>query len=556
MIGKKAVKELMTIIVLSVFLFNSSITLFAADEKVTLQVDDTSIEIGSSLQLTLSIFGGLEVQDIGIEGLENFEVVSTSQSSSTQMVNGVSSSKVEYHVELMPKSIGAFTLKAIINQDKDKIESNQVEVTVKEQNTSLENESEDVFIKASLSKENSYFGEKVLLSYELYTRYNVEDYGFTDEFTMNGLIALELPEEQLQSNFVTINGNKYLRYDVKKLLLTPTSTGMIIIPSFNFQVNISTGDFFSSSKPMYLKTEELNLMVDSVPTAGKPTDFSGLVGTMDLKASYDKKEIEYGEAVTLSVLLTGSVDLDIVDNLYDDNQKDVTLYETQKDVSLSTVDGQYVYSKEYEIIIVPKEVGDITLNAVKLNYFNTETNAYEYLEIPSEVIHINGSINGDSQKNQGTQVDTANAENGATPILISQVSYNDTQKDELVIRINKKSALLVIASIIGLIGLLLFIRKIRDERLKDEFLRTLKKKLKKSHTEVEIFNILNEYVDYKCKMNIKSHTQKDILQVFDQEKNYNGMSDLLKYFGHDKYYKQENVKELKERMAIVLNQSM
>ena len=57
--------------------------------------------------------------------------------------------------------------------------------------------------------------------------------------------------------------------------------------------------FFESSRPYYLETEPAELKVNSLPTANKPNDFSGLVGNLNITSNYGKQQIDIKDSLTL-----------------------------------------------------------------------------------------------------------------------------------------------------------------------------------------------------------------------------------------------------------------
>ena len=141
---------------------------------------------------------------------------------------------------------------------------------------------------------------------------------------------------------------------MRQIYLSPIKAGTYTIPEYNFQANISTGrGFFSSSEPKYFKTEAKQLTVKTLPE-NKPSDFSGLVGTLNLQSEYSRQEVPYGDSLTLKVTASGNCDLSALDKIAKNGIPDFTVYETAKDTQESIVDNKYLAQKEFEIILVPE----------------------------------------------------------------------------------------------------------------------------------------------------------------------------------------------------------
>ena len=224
--------------------------------------------------------------------------------------------KKELFYIIMPKQTGQFALQAAIEHNGQTYLTNELTVNVSESAGSSEEEAEDLFIKTVISQTKLVPGQKAVLTYELYSRYNIENFGFLDSITLDGFIASDTPEDQLQAGYVYINSNKYVKYEARQLVISALKPGTFTLPAYNFQVNVSTGDFFSSSKPVYLQTDPLELTVNPLPN--QPADFSGVIGKLNLDSGYSRQELNYGDSITLRVTASGSCNLDSLNTIFKD----------------------------------------------------------------------------------------------------------------------------------------------------------------------------------------------------------------------------------------------
>ena len=62
---------------------------------------------------------------------------------------------------------------------------------------------------------------------------------------------------------------------------------------------------FSSSRPLTLTTDPIDLHVNALPRAGKPTDFTGLVGTFQMTSTLEPASLKAGESATLTIQVKG-----------------------------------------------------------------------------------------------------------------------------------------------------------------------------------------------------------------------------------------------------------
>ena len=206
------------------------------------------------------------------------------------------------------------------------------------------------------------------------------------------------------------------------MYLSPIKAGTYSIPAFKFQANVSTGNFFSSSRPVYMQTDAKEVNVKPLPENNKPADFSGIVGSLNVDAKYSKQEIDLKESLALNVTLSGDCSLDSVKKIINGSIPGFSVYETEKTVEESIVDNKYNAKKEFEIILVPERNGDIKIEPVYIPFFNPKSGKYEKAEIPGTTIKVNGDM---PQSQVQTQSDTnGGSYSGPAEIIkIDQISY-------------------------------------------------------------------------------------------------------------------------------------
>lgn len=107
---------------------------------------------------------------------EGFAVLSgPMRSIQTSIINGVRSSSIAYVYELQTNKLGKFTIgSASIVADNRLLKTNPVSIEVLRAEPVSESERE-IFILASLDKEDVYVGEQCILSYKLFTRVSIDN---------------------------------------------------------------------------------------------------------------------------------------------------------------------------------------------------------------------------------------------------------------------------------------------------------------------------------------------------------------------------------------------
>ncbi|GMQ55894.1 hypothetical protein AN1V17_02860 [Vallitalea sediminicola] len=539
-------------LITTLILFVEGSVLAKKDAEFRLDIDSLNLEEGVSTNLVFSIINANGCKDLVIDGLDNFDVLSTNQSTSTRIINGDATSQIDVNYILMPKKAGKFTLQGSINYKGDTRKTNTLEVNVREKNDDVNKEEiKNLFLKTLISDDEIYFGQKIGLTYELYSRYNIVKYGFVDQIGFDDFIVNEVSDDDLKGNFVIVDGNKYVKYEAKKMYLSPIKTGKVTIPSYKFQANIATEDFFNSSKPVYLGTTEKELTIKPLPEDNKPDDFSGLVGDLKIEANYNKNQLEYGDSLTLNVTASGNCNLEILDKIIKDELPGFSVYETVKGMEESIENNQYKAKKEFEIILVPEKNGDIEIEPIYLSYFDTVSETYKRTEIPGTTITVNGEMPENQQPNQGNKIDS-NKNVATEKVKITQVSYNADDKDYVTLKFSKSHLLIALIVLIVLIVLVLVLLIIRAYTKKqDKELNNIYKRLKSTDKENDLYNLLNDMIKHHYDISLKANSKDYIKNMIKDYEVADLVVEVTNYMetkkngdNRDNKYLKEKIKEI------------
>ncbi len=506
MIGRKTAFILAFI---TTMFFLPNLNAFAAETQFQLTIDNQELEMGTSANLVLSMVNADNAKPENIKGLEDFDVLSSNPTYSTQIINGNSTSQTDINYIIMPKKTGDFTLEGSIKYKGKIYKTNKLTIKVVQAAKADETsgEKKDVFVKTNISGQKIYFGQKVALAYELYTRYNIDGCSFTDKVSFNGFISKEVSQNKLSSNIVNLGGTQYAKYEVKKVFLSSVKPGEYSIPAYHLQVNVNTDNsFFGNTQPVYVQTEPIKLTVMPLPQKNKPADFSGIVGKLNVEAQYDKQKINAGDSLTLHVKASGNCNLDDLTKIVKKGIPGFTVYETEKKFEENLDNNQYTAQKEFDVILVPEKSGDIKIAPIYIPYFNPQSGNYEEAKIPGAAITVNGKLQ--QSASPGTQTDLP-----AETVKINQVSYNTPHDGSyLTIQFKKDNLYVVLAVLIILLvlaGFLIWILKLstRQDRKLKEMLRALEKTADKR----DLYNIFSEMMKYSLNISLKASSRKAIV---------------------------------------------
>jgi hypothetical protein len=133
--------------------------------------------------------------------------------------------------------------------------------------------------------------------------------------------------------------------------------------------------FFRQMTPREAYTASDPVMVDvqPLPTDGKPASFSGAVGDFSIMAAVDKTEVRANEAVTLTVKIEGKGNVAAIGQPKAKWPDNVELYDSKGSAKASKAG---VGEKDFEILLIPRVPGQVTLPSLEFSYFDPAKKQY------------------------------------------------------------------------------------------------------------------------------------------------------------------------------------
>jgi len=386
----------------------------------------------------------VEVEDLRIAELsEFFEILygpSTSMSSSTTIVNGKYQSNTSYGFTyvLRPKKTGTFTIPAAtatINGSKYRSnslsikvlpsdqqgsgtqaqqKSSTVESSSQEGGTSQSVSNDQIFIRAIPSKTQVVEQEGLLVTYKIYTRVEIAGMQNPKFPEFKGFMAqeIEVPQNR-QWDLENYNGSNYQTTILKQTVLYPRETGTLNIDkgSFDLIVRVKNknprtrsifDDFFETysevKKTVYCNSVKIN--VSPMP-AGKPANFSGVTGNLNMTSSISSQKVKANEAVTIRIKISGSGNMKMIPTPELTFPADFDAYDPKVENAFKTTTSGVSGSKSIEYLFIPRFPGTFEIPAASLSYYDLSTRKYKTLSTPSYILEVgkgDGSVTNISGK--------------------------------------------------------------------------------------------------------------------------------------------------------------
>lgn len=397
------------------------------------------VAVGEQFRLIFSV--NAQANGFKAPAIKDFTILSgpnQSSSSSMQIINNQVTRSVEYSYTYLLEATeeGTFTVgSASVNVEGKTYQSNPVTIKVAKGNpqqqrqspgsgqTGPEISSKNLFVKASVSKNNPYQGEQVIITYRIYTRIPVSEYSVTKTPSLTGFWTENLLKENSPLNQYreTVNGAEYVVAEFKKDALFAQKSGKLTIEPLQLDVVAQlekqrrrSGDpfddffndsFFGSNYQNVRKTlhsNSITLNVKPLPS-NNSADFTGAVGTFRVNATIDKNTVKANDALTLKYTITGKGNLKLIDKPAIAFPPDFEVYEPRIVDNITTNTSGISGSRTFEYLIVPRNHGKFSIKPVSFIYFDLGSGNYRTLRTQQFDITVEKGTGNDSYVRAGAE---------------------------------------------------------------------------------------------------------------------------------------------------------
>jgi hypothetical protein len=411
---------------------------YAEDIKFYASAPNT---VGSGQQFAVTFTVNAAASNFKAPSFKGFSVLSgpnQSSSSSMQIINGKMNQSVSYSFTyyLQAGNEGNYTVApARITVEGKTYESESISIKVvkssqgantqqqqQQQSQTQNNQSggngvsdNDIFLRANVSNASPYLGEQIIVTYKLYTAVGIAQYSINKLSSNKGFWSEDLNKEndkpkQYKEN---IKGKQYIVAEIRKVAFFPQESGKLDINPLEVDViaQIQTqrrktnsifdffDDPFSSSYQNVKKTirsNNITINAKPLPSANKPEDFTGAVGTFTFRSEIDKNELKANEAVNLKFTISGRGNIKLIDKLNVNFPTDFETYDPKIIDNINKSDNGVSGTKTFDYLLIPRNQGVYTIKPVTFTYFDLNKGKYVTLSSPEYTIKVS---KGDGKQN-------------------------------------------------------------------------------------------------------------------------------------------------------------
>ena len=387
----------------------------AAKVNFEAKVSHSRVQLGQRFQITFTVNENGE--KFVPPPFYKFNLLSgPNRSSSMQYVNGKVSRSLSFSYILQAKEVGTFKIggaTVIVNGKEYK--TNPISIEVIKGNANSPNQrnqrsrankkknnlNDYVFVRATVDKKSVYLGEKVSVTYKLFSRLTLTGLNLEKLPSLNGFWTQDIRTiyDEIKLKRERINGVVYQTTELQKSVLYPQRSGELSIDPMEIKVAVQTesnrrrsvfDQIFGSyeTKELVVGSRPIKIQVNPLPQKGRPSDFSGAVGDFQMELTVNKDSVAANEAIDFRLTIKGNGNLPLVSSPDLNFPPDFESYDPEVSNNYKTSYSGAVGSKSFNYLVIPRHSGDFTIEPYRFSYFDLSSNAYKTLSSPNLNIKV------------------------------------------------------------------------------------------------------------------------------------------------------------------------
>ncbi len=406
-------------------------------------VDRNVIEQFSRFQLTITLRGtSLNITSLPqIPELSGMRIDRNSVSESTQMsfVNFKKSEEHSFTYAIQAEQIGRWTIPPItIYNDGQPLSTHTitVEIIAAGDPSSAQdpaNKKVEAFLELSFSKKTAVLGEQIVAEVNVYSKHPIRNFNPINFPSFRGFWAEDftLPQ-RIEPSRKTIGGSTFLVYTIKKTAIFGQRVGTFTIEpcvmEFEIAVPRRTGGFMDNffspfndplgeTVTIRLSPPPENISIGDLPPDA-PLDFSGLVGSFEIKNSLDHDKIKVGEAISYQIEISGQGNIRESILLKNPFPGVFETYDPKISDEIK-IKGELLGGKKViEFIAIPRQEGEYDVAPFSLCYFDPKQKKYVTKTVNKKQLSVSKGAHPAESSPVVSKVDTVRGRSESVDLLI------------------------------------------------------------------------------------------------------------------------------------------
>lgn len=372
------------------------LSLNSAWAVITASVDRTQVNIGQSFNLTLNVPSSSSRPNLQVLN-KDFQIVGTSSSSQTTIINGNINSQNNIIITLVPKNTGKLTIPSItVDNDSSKPISITVSGSSQGEVNGIANKK--LILKTVLDKSTSYIGVPVILSVKLYYAMNLSNLSLSP-FQIEGAdIEKSGAPIQYQSKD---NGRDYQVVE-QRFTITPNRVGKINIPAIQLNGvaanNSMLGLSIVTGQPISVTSNVLSLTIKDTPDNVEPSKWFP-AKSVNVNEDWSEKSasVNIGEPITRTITINAAgIGGNSIPELNFSKVAGVNIYPDKSKPETNNQDGEIKGSKTFKFVYIPTQDGEVKIPEITIPWWDISNNKENKITLSAKSYQVIGKLSTNS----------------------------------------------------------------------------------------------------------------------------------------------------------------
>jgi len=390
-------KTLLLLITLSCLTLNA----IANAANITVSTSRNPVALDDSFHLLYEADSSVDDDPDFSPIYQDFDVLSSSQSTNMRSVNGSWSLKKTWDLAVIAKDIGTFTIPPI-SFGKDTSPAIQIKVSNSTSPNSLAPKGQStvpasIFLESTVDKKTAWVQSQLIYTIRLLRTVSIASASISEPVSSDPDAIIQIVSED---NYQTTR--KGIQYEVfeRRYAIFPQKSGPLKIKPLTFEGRINAtqprtifDQFRMSGQLKRLRSKAVEVQVKTNPTSVNLQDWLPASNLQLIEEwSDDIQNLKAGEPVTRTITIAaeGLTGVQLPDLQFDDING-LKQYPDNSVVENRTSTVGITGLKQIKVALIPTGAGSYTLPEIKLQWWNTKTNKKELASIPQAFLTVTGS---------------------------------------------------------------------------------------------------------------------------------------------------------------------
>lgn len=271
--------------------------------------------------------------------------------------------------------------------------------------TQPRNLKESFFVQVELDKTSAYEGEQILANWYIYVRGDLLALDRLKFPSLKGFWKEDIEvAPSINFEIEVINGVTYRKALIASHALFPIKPGPAVIDEYQIKATVNMaadilGSFgFGRPYTATKSSERVKINVKPLPAENKPKDFAGAVGQFSVSAKVEGEKHFINQPLSLKIRFEGYGNAKLIELPLIEYPQGLEYYDTKKESKFFRNGLSY---KDFEVILVPRSAGTITIPSFTVSLFDPKK--AQYYQKSTEPITVNIEVDPNA-KNETADV--------------------------------------------------------------------------------------------------------------------------------------------------------